>query len=230
MRDRFAHGCPLTKNWVSRYKAGEFEAVWRELKNLGEIKDESRKNEALAVAREIMKLVKYNLNIIANNLIQLGFEFVESEKVLVPAKSNASQYLDEFEQQWGILPFSVRAWYEEIHSVNLSPLKKLSKNSLQFLDSESVILEFWDNCEYENMFHAVSDVDEVGWYPREIHVFSLEDILARGIEADEEFRKEWEEGKVDEWTINYFIERGLDPTKTPLPIEFLLLAHIPTDK
>ncbi|MGB3760886.1 MAG: hypothetical protein WBA07_31705 [Rivularia sp. (in: cyanobacteria)] len=62
----------------------------------------------------------------------------------MPASSNASDYLDQFEQQWGILPLSVRAWYEVIHSVKLSPFKKLSKNSLLFLDSESVILEFWE--------------------------------------------------------------------------------------
>lgn len=74
------------KNCLSRYKAGKFEAVWQELNNLGEVKDESIKNGASALGQEIMKRVKYNLNVIANNLIQLGFEFVEPEKVLVPAQ------------------------------------------------------------------------------------------------------------------------------------------------
>lgn len=60
-----------------RYKAGECEQVWQELKNLGEIREQSVKDEALAVARETMKRFKYNFNLIANNLIKLGFEFEE---------------------------------------------------------------------------------------------------------------------------------------------------------
>lgn len=205
----------------SRYLAGECEEIWREFKNLGEIGDRSIKDEALAIARETMKRVRCNFNTIANNLIKLGFEFEEPEKVLIPAKPNASEYLDEFEQRWGILPLSVRAWYELIDSVKLSPFKKLSKNSLQFLDSESVILEFSYYCDRDNIFDAVCDVDEVRWYPQEIHFFSLEEILARGIKADEEFKQEWEEGKVDELTRNYYLTKGLDPIKTPLPVEFL---------
>ncbi|MGB3640431.1 MAG: hypothetical protein WBA39_23085 [Rivularia sp. (in: cyanobacteria)] len=54
---------------LKRYKAGECEQVWQELKNLGEISQQSLKNEALGVAREIMKRVKYNFHIIVNNLI-----------------------------------------------------------------------------------------------------------------------------------------------------------------
>lgn len=178
--------------FLERYKAGECEQVWQELKNLGEINQQFVKDEALVVAREMMTRVKYNFEAIANNLIKLGFEFEQPDKVLLPAKSNASEYLDEFEQQWGILPFSVRAWYEVIHSVKLSPFKNLSKNSLQFLDCESVILEFWDNWEYENMFDAVSDVDEVRWYPQEINFFSLEEILLERIKCHDEFKKEWQ--------------------------------------
>lgn len=201
---------------LERYKAGECEQVWQELKNLGEINEQSVKDEALAVVREMMKRVKYNFKAIANNLVKLGFEFEEPDKVLVPAKANACDFLDEFEQQWGKLPLSVRAWYESIYSVKLSPSKKLSKDSLQFLDSESVTLEFWDSCEYENMFDAVSDVDEVRWYPQAINFFSLEEILAESIKNHDEFKKKWEQGKVDEWTINFHIERGIDPTKTPI--------------
>lgn len=64
-----------------RYKAGECEQVWQELKNLGEIHEQSVKHEALEVAREVMKRVRYNFNFIANNLIKLGFEFRRSPKI-----------------------------------------------------------------------------------------------------------------------------------------------------
>ncbi len=45
------------------------------------------------VAREMMKRVKYNFHVIANNLIKLGFEFERSPQVLVPASSTASDYI-----------------------------------------------------------------------------------------------------------------------------------------
>ncbi|BAY85913.1 hypothetical protein NIES267_54190 [Calothrix parasitica NIES-267] len=200
-----------------RYKVGECEAVWQELKNLGEIREQSVKDEALEVAREMMQRVKYNFNIIVNNLIKVGFEFDEPEKVVVPAKPDACEYLDEFEQQWGILPLSVRAWFEVIHSIKLSPFKKLSRNSLQSLDSESVILKYCFHCDYDtNIFDAVFDINDIRWYPREINFYSLEEILAERIKCHDEFKKEWEEGKVDDWTRNYYREKGIDPNITPV--------------
>ena len=54
---------------LERYKAGECEQVWQELKNFGEISEQSVKDEALAVARESMKRIKYNFHVIANNLM-----------------------------------------------------------------------------------------------------------------------------------------------------------------
>ncbi|MEO1431761.1 MAG: hypothetical protein AAFV71_22420 [Cyanobacteria bacterium J06633_8] len=51
---------------LERYKAGECEQVWQELKNLGEISEKSLKDEAGAVAREIMKRVKYNFKAISS--------------------------------------------------------------------------------------------------------------------------------------------------------------------
>ena len=44
----------------------------------------------------------------------------------------------------------------------------------------------------------------------------LEEILEEVIKADNEFKQEWEEGKVDDWTRNFYLERGIDSTITPL--------------
>ncbi|MGB3760484.1 MAG: hypothetical protein WBA07_29605 [Rivularia sp. (in: cyanobacteria)] len=67
---------------LKRYKAGECEQVWQELKNLGEISEQSVKDEALGVARETMKRVKYNFNVIANNLISKSAEINGSNAIL----------------------------------------------------------------------------------------------------------------------------------------------------
>ncbi|AFY58642.1 hypothetical protein Riv7116_6295 [Rivularia sp. PCC 7116] len=49
-----------SQNFLERYKAGECERVWQELKYLGEIREQSVKDEVLEVAREVMKRVDYN--------------------------------------------------------------------------------------------------------------------------------------------------------------------------
>lgn len=84
-----------------------------------------------------------------------------------------------------------------------------------------MILEYWDHCDYHSINDAVSDVDEVRWYPREINFFSLEESLTEVIKGHDEFKKKWEQGKIDEWTRNYYGEKAIDPTTAPMSIEFL---------
>lgn len=74
-------GNPSSQKLLERYKAGDFEAVWQELKNFCEIHEQSVKDEALEIAREAIKRVKYNFHVIVNNLIKLGFEFRRSAQV-----------------------------------------------------------------------------------------------------------------------------------------------------
>jgi hypothetical protein len=56
------------QTFFSRYLAGDHNNVWRELQALGEIVDQPLRADALAVARETMRRVKINLEIIIHRL------------------------------------------------------------------------------------------------------------------------------------------------------------------
>ncbi|MBW4474391.1 MAG: hypothetical protein KME45_29050 [Stenomitos rutilans HA7619-LM2] len=194
--------------FFSRYLAGDHNNVWRELQALGEIVDQPLKADALAVARETMRRVKINLEIIMHRLKRLGFEFPDPDKVFVVAQSHSLKVLDAFEQQWGVLPFSVRAWYECIHSVNLFASKPISKDLIQSLDPALIAASF-SSC--ANLSDHLADNDELRWYIQGINFLSLEESLTEVLQAAKKFQEAWEEGKVDDWTRNYYLQNKIDP-------------------
>jgi hypothetical protein len=206
------------QHFLTRYQAGEHVSVWEELQSLGEIKESVLRDDALAVARETIRRVYTNLGIIVHRLTQLGFESKESNQVLVQAKPNATQLLNQFEQQWGILPFSVRAWYECVHSFNLFASKPLCKSLIKSIDLASIAVSF---SSYENLYDDISHDDELHWYIKGITFLSLEESLSEVCESRQKFKQDWEQGKVDSWTRNYYLEHGLESTISSININFL---------
>ncbi|GAA6616255.1 hypothetical protein [Scytonema sp. NUACC26] len=197
----------MTPTFFSRYLAGDRQSVWSELQALGEIIEPSLRADALAVAREIMRRVKLNLEIIVHRLKKLGFEFSDPKRVLVPVQSHTLQLLDDFEQQWGTLPFSVRAWYECVHLVNLFALKSISKDLIQTLDPTLIAVSFSSYLQKSDYL----DDDELRWYMQGITFLSLEESLTEVLESKQKFRQDWREGKVDNWTRNYCLQNKIDP-------------------
>lgn len=63
-------------SYLSRYKAGEYEQVWREIwpKYWKEVEQEPFHSDALAVAREMMSRVLRNLEILIPRLKTIGYE------------------------------------------------------------------------------------------------------------------------------------------------------------
>jgi hypothetical protein len=176
-----------SRGYLERYLAGEYEPVWAELEALGEaVHDEPLSSDALAVARETMRRVRENLEVLIPRLVKAGYQFgygwvqplvkepfdwrlrqtyhglLEDAKLQPPiltiggdveeqladqrarmqrlreldapavimhneermlaaleARPQAVAQLRELEDQVGILPLSVRAWYEVGGGVNL---------------------------------------------------------------------------------------------------------------
>ncbi len=204
----------IEKTFYSRYLIGDRESVWSELQELGEIIEPSVRTDALAVARETMRRVKLNLEIIIPQIRKLGFEFLDSERVFVPVHSRSLQLLDDFEQSWGTLPFSVRAWYECVHSINLFASQPISKDLIESLDTNLISVSF-SNC----LNKSVRLDDELRWYMQGITFLSLEESLTEVLESKEQFKQDWREGKVDDWTRNYYLQNKIDPEV--LTVEFL---------
>jgi hypothetical protein len=118
------------KGLLERYLDGEHVQVWSELNALGdEVRSGEHLEPARAVARETMRRVKTDIDTLRERWRARGFRFgyawagkrarVEVERappLAGPPLSGA--VLDAFEHEQGVLPMSLRAFYELIGSVN----------------------------------------------------------------------------------------------------------------
>ncbi|MGZ3582155.1 MAG: SMI1/KNR4 family protein [Ktedonobacterales bacterium] len=123
--------------YLERYLAGECQPVWDELLAQGAaIREEPLASEGFAVARETMRRVRHNIEPLILRLGMLGYrfgeiphipnwnsepwerEFVQAYPVFQPPPPDTARTLDELEQQVGVLPLSIRAFYLEIGGVN----------------------------------------------------------------------------------------------------------------
>lgn len=121
-------------SYRDRYLSGEHEQVWRELTQLGaQMRSDPVYPDALAVARETMRRARHNIEILIPRLRQAGYAFgfhalgleetlsslAETYQVFLPPPPDIGGQLDALEERAGVLPLSLRAWYETIGEVNL---------------------------------------------------------------------------------------------------------------
>src|SRR5215469_13080544 len=117
--------------YLERYLAGEQEPVWAELQALGgEVRKEPLYHDALAVARETMRRVRVNIETLIPRLEAVGYEFGyrwaqgsdfpsgPAVAVYTPPAADITDTIAELERRAGILPLSLRAFYEVVGSVN----------------------------------------------------------------------------------------------------------------
>lgn len=122
--------------WLARYLQGFHQEVYDELLALGEqVFAEPFSYEALLVAREIMRRVKYNITVLLPRLHTLGYQFgVGFFEGMTPEErasaerdvpiyrepdEQAREKVQTLEQFTGTLPLALKYWYEEVGSVNL---------------------------------------------------------------------------------------------------------------
>lgn len=120
-------------SFAERYRGGEHERVWEELVALGgRVRNEPLRADARAVARETMRRARENVALLVTRLGALGYEFAyqpdpgrrtrcwwgDAYPVYEPPLSDAAARLDTTERELGPMPFSLRAWYEEVGTVN----------------------------------------------------------------------------------------------------------------
>jgi hypothetical protein len=143
---------------LERYLAGECQPVWDELLAQGAaIREEPLASEALAVARETMRRVRHNIELLIPRLRTLGYRFgkaqrVSNQMVIVdparldefiedylaeypifqPPPPDTARTLDELEQRVGLLPLSLRAFYLEIGGVNFTGLHPWVPRALDY--------------------------------------------------------------------------------------------------
>lgn len=186
-----------SKRLLERYVAGEHAAVWQDLVALGDaVRKRLVRAEAVAVAKETMRRVRANLLTIVQRMRDRGFDFDEPDKAFVPASPDAVHRLDEFEHQWGILPLSVRAWYEVIDSINL--------HASQLIPAKA----------------KSSRKGVLRWHLYGLVFHSLQDSLAGALQSWERFRDVWPE--MTDWEKETHLKYGgIDPTQSPTTVCFL---------
>lgn len=107
--------------WLERYRAGDHVLTWTELTGLGAaVRDTPAWPEAVTVARETMRRARENVRRLAELLPACGYRFAEPDGVLVPPPGDIVAQLDRLEATAGMLPLSLRCWYEEVGQVNLT--------------------------------------------------------------------------------------------------------------
>lgn len=118
--------------YLERYFRGEYTQVWDELLALGSgVREERLFLDAWAVARETMRRVCSNLDdILIPRLSEIGYEFGYGwaddgfgqghEPVRTLPPPDLPQLLAGFEQKWGPIPLSLRAFYQEVGGINLT--------------------------------------------------------------------------------------------------------------
>jgi hypothetical protein len=130
--------------WLARYQAGEFEAVWAEMVALGpKVREAQYLGPARAVARETMRRARHNVELIIKRLDAMGYDFWDRERrnargiwswrprkrvsdhlkhedTFLPPGKDEGKKLDALEREGMVFPLSLRAWMEEVGSVDLT--------------------------------------------------------------------------------------------------------------
>ncbi|HLZ56291.1 MAG TPA: hypothetical protein VKR06_05020 [Ktedonosporobacter sp.] len=125
-------------SYLERYLQGECIEVWAELVALDDqVRKEPIFSDAWAVARETMRRVRQNIEVLIPRLRALGYVFVHDQfprergfstqeldwirgnpPVRTEPASDIVLKLDALEREVGLLPLSLRAFYQEVGGVN----------------------------------------------------------------------------------------------------------------
>ena len=108
-----------------RYQAGAHRDVWRQLVSLGgAVREDPNAADALAVAYETMRRVQTNLRALAGRLTAIGYTFAmprtrDRHEPHTPPPPDIHKRIVSFEREYGVLPLSLRVFYEVVGEVNL---------------------------------------------------------------------------------------------------------------
>jgi len=124
--------------WYNRYLQGFYQEVYDELLGMHEqVFEDNVYDEALSVARAIMQRVRHNIELLIPRLEAMGYDFgagfldefadtpklleevMEDVPIFKPSTVETPERVTRLEQLVGLLPLSLKCWYEEVGGVNL---------------------------------------------------------------------------------------------------------------
>ncbi|MEU7890532.1 hypothetical protein AB0B54_33935 [Microbispora bryophytorum] len=107
-------------SWSARYRAGECFAVWDELRAYGsDGVPEALREDAEDVARETMRRVAANVDVVVERLTEVGYAFAYPKYARQVPTEDDLVAMRRGEQVIGPLPLALRACLEIVGAVNL---------------------------------------------------------------------------------------------------------------
>ncbi len=151
-------------SYFQRYVQGECVTVWDELDALGDqVREEPLLSDAWAVARETMRRVRTNFELVTPRLRQLGYIFIHDllpDTEHIPSHElewiqrnpplhtappwDIIEQLDHFEREVGTLPLSLRAFYQEVGGFNFIGWYKGPSAKSSFTDEHLLFVKELD--------------------------------------------------------------------------------------
>jgi hypothetical protein len=139
--------------WTSRYAAGEVVAVWDEVVAAGA----PPTADAIAVARELVRRAGRNARRVHDHLAATGYAF-EAEEPLRPPPPDVVERLAAMEEQVAPVPLALRAWAEEVGTVNLNGT--FAEPTIEYPDP------FWVELRPDDAVEVHRDWIEMGLFTR----------------------------------------------------------------
>jgi hypothetical protein len=145
-------------SWLTRYRNGEHEAVWRELVAEGPnlCADPDRCDEAIEVVHELMGRVKSNVERLHEALAASGYLFDLGDAALSPPHPDIDLRIAEVKATVGPMPLALCVWLKEIGSVNLTGRHP----DWRFEYSDPLVVE----CDIDGIVEDYEDRKKQGWF------------------------------------------------------------------
>jgi hypothetical protein len=135
------------RDFVTRYGAGEHDAVWSDLRNAGSVDDTSLREEATAVAVMTMQRVRQNVERVTERLRAAGYPFAESASPWTPPPRDIGDKIARIEKAaGGPCPVSLHAFWTVVGEV--SWMRAHRETPLDEPDEPSPIAEADPLCVY----------------------------------------------------------------------------------
>lgn len=150
-------------NYLRRYQNGEYGRVWDELMALGpDVREEPNYQPALEVASETMGRVRRNCELIIARLRSMGYRFgfypdgtkYYNPEPLVGPSSETRAAIVQVEREFGPIPLSLVAFWQEVGTVDLIGMHAKWPNGLdplvvyspEAIDSDYEEEDGWFGC------------------------------------------------------------------------------------
>jgi len=114
----------MSRDWLARYRIGQHEQVWHELRQLGAgVREPEIREEVQLVCDEMAIRARHNIEVIVERLKSDGFRFHTNDddqtpvRPHIPPGPNAAKHAEWLELHFGPLPLTLLSWIRLVGDV-----------------------------------------------------------------------------------------------------------------